>query len=408
MVFEAKKGDDTMINRYQTANQSNYHPSFYTKAQAAVPVKASENGPASSQTTAQTSQTGRFDQVDVTKDWKQMAIDTLNELSDKYENIAFGIIDFDSNLTLKNYASFLGKGQYLYMSTSFLEKMGSGPAEYADCASRLEQALKGMSDGAQNGLPEKTINQGVYLTKDQTAVWQTLLEEKPENPLLPKEDEKKNLLPWLTEEENKKSIFDQDLSRYSINTKNLLTSPGHAGMNVASARTVSQVQNAAFSAKHSLCQLRMALAFTTNDKDSQKLRQAIRQMEKVVRQAGSKVRDLQKMSEVKAKKERQIKERKRKEARKTSAILNKKKKERFAKDRQLSNESIGYLAQVRSGYAQENDERLNQIMVDLGVYSTDPMGLAALSGMTAGASGVAVEITMAAANAAIPIPVVGG
>lgn len=397
-----------MINRYQTANQSNYHPSFYTKAQAAVPVKASENGPASSQTTAQTSQTGRFDQVDVTKDWKQMAIDTLNELSDKYENIAFGIIDFDSNLTLKNYASFLGKGQYLYMSTSFLEKMGSGPAEYADCASRLEQALKGMSDGAQNGLPEKTINQGVYLTKDQTAVWQTLLEEKPENPLLPKEDEKKNLLPWLTEEENKKSIFDQDLSRYSINTKNLLTSPGHAGMNVASARTVSQVQNAAFSAKHSLCQLRMALAFTTNDKDSQKLRQAIRQMEKVVRQAGSKVRDLQKMSEVKAKKERQIKERKRKEARKTSAILNKKKKERFAKDRQLSNESIGYLAQVRSGYAQENDERLNQIMVDLGVYSTDPMGLTALSGMTAGASGVAVEITMAAANAAIPIPAVGG
>ncbi len=397
-----------MINRYQTANQPNYHPSFHTKAQAAIPVKASEDGPASSQTTAQTSQTGRFDQVDVTKDWKQMAIDTLNELSDKYENIAFGIIDFDSNLTLKNYASFLGKGQYLYMSTSFLEKMGSGPAEYADCASRLEQALKGMSDGAQNGLPEKTINQGVYLTKDQTAVWQTLLEEKPENPLLPKEDEKKNLLPWLTEEENKKSIFDQDLSRYSINTKNLLTSPGHAGMNVASARTVSQVQNAAFSAKHSLCQLRMALAFTTNDKDSQKLRQAIRQMEKVVRQAGSKVRDLQKMSEVKAKKERQIKERKRKEARKTSAILNKKKKERFAKDRQLSNESIGYLAQVRSGYAQENDERLNQIMVDLGVYSTDPMGLAALSGMTAGASGVAVEITMAAANAAIPIPVVGG
>lgn len=397
-----------MINRYQTANQPNYHPSFHTKAQAAVPVKASEDGPASSQTTAQTSQTGRFDQVDVTKDWKQMAIDTLNELSDKYENIAFGIIDFDSNLTLKNYASFLGKGQYLYMSTSFLEKMGSGPAEYADCASRLEQALKGMSDGAQNGLPEKTINQGVYLTKDQTAVWQTLLEEKPENPLLPKEDEKKNLLPWLTEEENKKSIFDQDLSRYSINTKNLLTSPGHAGMNVASARTVSQVQNAAFSAKHSLCQLRMALAFTTNDKDSQKLRQAIRQMEKVVRQAGSKVRDLQKMSEVKAKKERQIKERKRKEARKTSTILNKKKKERFAKDRQLSNESIGYLAQVRSGYAQENDERLNQIMVDLGVYSTDPMGLAALSGMTAGASGVAVEITMAAANAAIPIPAVGG
>ncbi len=403
-----------MINRYQTTNQSNYQPSFYTncmKAQTAAPVKSLENGTgAALQTTAQTSQTGRFDQVDVAKDWKQMAIDTLNELSDKYENIGFGILDFDSNFTLKNYASFLGKGQYLYMSTSFLEKMGSGPAEYADCVSRLEQALKGLSEGAQNGLPEKTINQGVYLTKDQTAVWQTLLEEKPENPLLPKEDEKKNLLPWLTEEEkNKKSIFDQDLSRYSINTKNLLTSPGHAGMNVASAKTVSQVQNAAFSAKHSLCQLRMALAFTTNDKDVQKLRQAIKQMEKVVHQAGSKVRDLQKMSEVKAKKERQIKERKRKEARKTNAVLNKKKKERFAKDRQISNESIGYLAQVRSGYAQENDEHLNQIMADLGIYASDPMmGMAALSGMTAGASGVAVEITMAAANAAIPIPAVAG
>lgn len=396
-----------MISRYQTQTaQNHYNPSFYSKTQSSVPVKATEKEAASFQTAGQASSTGRFDQVDVSKDWKQMAVDTLNELSDKYENVCFGILDFDSNFTLKNYASFLGKGQYLYMSTSFLEKMGSGPAEYADCVSSLEQALKGLSEGVQNGLPEKTINQGVYLTNDQTAVWQTLLEEKPENSLLPKEDEKKNLLPWLTEEEkNQKSIFDQDLSRYSINTKNLLTSPGHAGMNVASAKTVSQVQNAAFSAKHSLCQLRMALAFTTNDKDVQKLKQAIKQMEKVVRQAGTKVRDLQKMSEVKSKKERQIKERKRKEARKTNAVLNKKKKERFAKDRQISNESIGYLAQVRSGYAQENNERLNQIVADLGLYTTDMMSLSALAGMTVPA-GVSVEVTMAAANAAVPVPTV--
>ena len=396
-----------MINRYQPT-QNNYNPAFHTRPQAAVPVKAAGNEAASSQKTAQAVQEGRFDKVDVTRDWKQMAIDTLNELSDKYENVVFGILDFDSSFTLRNYASFLGKGQYLYMSTSFLEKMGSGPAEYAECTSRLEQALKSLSEEGKNGLPEKMVNQGVYLTDNQTAVWKTLLEEKDDNPLLPKEDEKKNLLPWLTEQEkNTKSIFDQDLSRFSINTKNLLTSPGTSGANVAAAKTVAQVQNASFSAKHSLCQLRMALAFTTNDKDVQKLKQAIKQMEKVVRQAGAKVRDLQKISETRAKKERQVKERKRRDARKTNALLNKKKKERFAKDRQIANESIGYLAQVRSGYAQENDERLNQIMTDLGVYTMDTMSMAAVSGMTAPA-GVSVEMTTAAASASLAMPAVGG
>ena len=226
-----------MINRYQPT-QNNYNPAFHTRPQAAVPVKAAGNEAASSQKTAQAVQEGRFDKVDVTRDWKQMAIDTLNELSDKYENVVFGILDFDSSFTLRNYASFLGKGQYLYMSTSFLEKMGSGPAEYAECTSRLEQALKSLSEEGKNGLPEKMVNQGVYLTDNQTAVWKTLLEEKDDNPLLPKEDEKKNLLPWLTEQEkNTKSIFDQDLSRFSINTKNLLTSPGTSGANVAAAKT---------------------------------------------------------------------------------------------------------------------------------------------------------------------------
>lgn len=394
-----------MISPYQT-RQNGYGQTLYARANSSAQVKAAEGEAASTQKPVQASGTGRFDQFDVeNKDWKQMAIDKLNELSDQYETVGFGILDFDSNLTLKNYASFLGKGQYLYISTDFLKKMSSGPAEYGECVSRLEQALKELTAGEQNGLSKTTINRGVYLTSDQTAVWQTSLEEKAENPFLPKEDEKKNLLPWLTEEEkNKKSIFEQDLSRYSINTKNLLTSPGHAGANVASAKTVSQVQNAAFSAKHSLCQLRMALAFTTNDKDVQRLKQAIKQMEKVVRQAGTKIQDLQKMSEARAKKERQIKERKRKEARKTNAMLNKKKKERFAKDRQISNESIGYLAQVRSGYAQENDEQLNQIIADLGLYTTDLMSISALAGMTAPA-GISVEVAVAAANTAVPVTI---
>ncbi len=395
-----------MISRYQ--NQTNaYQPVLYGKARAAEKTKGPDGTGQFSKEVTQPSGAGRSDQLEVAaRDWKQMAIDKLEELSDQYQSIGFGLMDFDSAFPLKNYASFLGKGQYLYMSTAFLEKMGSGPAEYAECTSRLEQALKALTEKGQNSLPDKTINTGVYLDTDQTAVWQTLLEEKQENPFLPKEDEKKNLLPWLTEKEkNSKSIFDQDLSRFSINTKNLLTSPGNAGANVASARTVAQVQNASFSAKHSLCQLRMALAFTTNDKDIQKLKQAIKQMEKVVRQAGTKVRDLQKMSELKLKKERQIRERKRRDAKKTHASLKQKRKERFAKDRQISNESIGYLAQIRSGLAQENDERLNQIMADLGLYSMDVMSMAALSGMTAPA-GVSVEVTMSAANAAVPVPVV--
>ena len=44
-------------------------------------------------------------------------------------------------------------------------------------------------------------------------------------------------------------------------------------------------------------------------------------------------------------------------------------------------------------------------MADLGLYSMDVMSMAALSGMTAPA-GVSVEVTMSAANAAVPVPVV--
>ena len=389
-----------MISPYQTESRR-YNQPLYTRTQRS-PRTREAGEETSSAPTLQAAGTGRFDQLSVEqKDWKQMTIDKLEQLSDQFETVGFQILDFDDKVPLKTYAAFLDKGQYLYVSSGFLKKMSSGAAEYGECAARLEQALKELTGEGNSALPQGTINKGIYLTEDQSVSWKTLLEEQAENPFLPKEDEKKNLLPWLTEQEkNARSIFDQDLSRFSIDTKNLLTSPGTSGANVASARTVAQVQNAAFSAKHSLCQLRMALAFTTNDKDTQKLRQAIRQMEKVVRQASTKVKDLQKIQETRAKKERQIRERKRRDARKTNALLSKRKKERFAKDRQISNESIGYLAQVRAGYAQENDTQLNQIMADLGIYSMDAMSMAAMSGMTAPAA-ISVDVTVSAANAAV-------
>lgn len=389
-----------MISPYQS--ESRRYNQLYARTKTQRSPKTGEAGEkAASAATVQTAGAGRFDQLSVEqKDWKQMTIDKLEELSDQFGTVGFQILDFDDRVPLKTYAAFLDKGQYLYVSTGFLQKMSSGAAEYGECSARLEQALKELT-AEGNALPQGTINKGIYLTEDQTMSWRTLLEENAENPFLPKEEDKKNLLPWLTEQEkNAKSIFDQDLSRFSIDTKHLLTSPGTSGANVASARTVAQVQNAAFSAKHSLCQLRMALAFTTNDKDTQKLRQAIRQMEKVVRQASAKVKDLQKIQETRAKKERQIRERKRRDARKTNALLNKRKKERFAKDRQISNESIGYLAQVRAGYAQENDQQLNQIMADLGIYSMDAMSMAAMSGMTA-PNAISVEVTAAPVNAAV-------
>lgn len=294
------------------------------------------------------------DRNDVVVDWEKTVQATLDSLKNQYKNVQVVVGDFFSDQDLKQYAQNMGSGSYLVVSQGFLDQMALDHTAFQNGKELLNQVFGHLSLGKGTG-----VGFGAYLDENNVTYWYAA-EEKPSNFPEVNSPQNKTLVDWMNEAKEK---ADKLRKSFQVkNTSSFYHQPTQIYSKLARAKTVGSVRSVMYNAQNKIYQLKRAIS-AADDKDKDKLRAVLSQLQGSVARARRKVSSLEEESRLKRKQKRAEREQNFRKANRISYEVKRRRTARVSSEyANINRSSMWALYMAHRDYREQMQEMRNSAM----------------------------------------------
>lgn len=211
-------------------------------------------------------------------DYDKLTKLTLENLSQNYKDVTIYVVNTNDYNDIDKLALGLGNGKHLVVSKDFIEKMGTSAEAYNKGKTILEETLKQLTN---SNVDIKST--GAYVDEKGITFWNTYEKVKPLN------NNHDNIFDTMKKMQEQ---VDELRNKFKIIKANsALSAPIDIYSKLARARSIPEVKSVVSTARYKISKLK-AMLRDCEDNEKNKIKAAMRQLEKAITRSYRKVRDL--------------------------------------------------------------------------------------------------------------------
>lgn len=359
-------------------------------ANAALPSTVQGTAAAPGEADAQAVAFGAaLERSDTAIDWKQAVQNALRDLRGRYGNTTLLVESSGTVSRLKDYAEQLGTGNYLVVSQKFLDQMAAGSQSFQNGFALLEQVM-----GQLSKTPAVFAGAGAYLDEKSLTYWVAQEKTQPSFSLAEKTQPQKTLSDWMKEAKEKAEKLRESM-RVKVNAS-MYQQPAQIYSRLAQAKTVQNVNHVVYTARNRIHQLKRSMS-SADDKDREKIRAVISQLEGSIARARRKTSSLREEELLKRRQKRAEQEHRTQRAKGLEYTLQRRKTARAAGEyAQVSNSAVWGLMMAEQARRRQIEEYRGAQQAAAAVGAAPTMPSAATVAGAGAAAAPEVSVTVSA------------